>query len=90
MKIFPSFKITVKLPRLGRVVTAGRYVVHDHLSNEFFNDVIEELVEKFSDLVCKICKQRHSTRLSLIECLQFHKKDTVNYFLVRNSIRVGY
>lgn len=90
MKIFPSFKITGKLPRLGRVITGSRHIIHDHLSNEFFDDVITELVEKFSDLVCKVCKQNHSKISSLIDCLQYHKNETVNYFLVHNFVRVGY
>jgi len=78
--------MTGKIPRTEREVTSYRHVWHYQLHNIFFDGVVAELVEKFNDLVCKVCKQSHSTVSNLIDCLRYHKRYTVDYFMIHELI----
>lgn len=64
-----------------RIVKAPRKVWAINIHQKYFTNVVLELVVLFADFLCKVCSKNHNTKSGLISCLQFHRGDTVNYYL---------
>ena len=65
----------------GRIIKAEREVWKINILQKYFTNVVLQLVESFDDLLCKVCFQNHYSQSGLIQCLKFHRRDTVNYYL---------
>jgi|APSaa5957512535_1039671.scaffolds.fasta_scaffold499079_1 hypothetical protein len=64
-----------------RMVNAERKIWEINIRQKYFKDVVDELLEKSIDLICNICSRNHHTKSGLINCLWFHKSDTINFYL---------
>ena len=83
-----SILIKARVPKSNKIIQAMRNVWFYHLNYDYFEAVVDEIVEKSMDLMCSVCKVNARSYSGLRRCLRFHRKPTVNYYLDHMLVRV--
>jgi hypothetical protein len=65
----------------NRIIKAERHIWQININQKYFQNVVLELVDRFTDFFCKVCLQNHNSESGLIKCLRLHRRDTVNFYL---------
>jgi len=65
----------------NRLISAERKIWEINIHQKFFKECVEELILKFTDLICGACNRNHATQNALRNCLWNHKSTTVSFYL---------
>jgi len=80
--------IKARVPNSNKIIQAMRDVWSYHLNYDYFEAVVDEIVEKSMDLMCSVCKVNTRSYSGLRRCLRFHRKSTVDYYLDHVLVRI--
>ena len=83
-----SILIKAKIPKSSKIIQAMRVVWSYHLNYDYFEAVVDEIVEESIGLVCSVCKVSARSYSGLRRCLRFHRKSTINYYLDHILVRI--